>query len=153
MTKLLKIIAFFLLCRLAWIWVDRCGENLGLGEALPFCLECSGLATIMRLVFLGVAVWGIQRELRSPPAITQIYEDDMPPAHSYRIYWHRIGLLLGILTYPLWAFWVDANTAIPGPGDLPILSAVCSSPGFKGTLLWAVVLVFLYIGLKILHRR
>ena len=151
--KLLKIIALFLLCRLAWIWFDRCGDDLGLGETLPFCIECSGLATIMRLFLLGFATWVIARMLESDPEYMQLYENDMSPAHSYRIHWHRIALLIGIVAYPLWVWWLSINTIIPGPNEVWLIQSSCHYPGVKGTMLWGIVLTFVVWGFRLLHKN
>ena len=150
--KLLKIVALFLGCRLAWIWFDRCGPELGLGETLPFCNECSGIVTIMRLLFLGLAIWIITRLLESEPEYMQLYDNDMPPAHSYRIHWQRVALLVAIVTYPLWVWWVDINTLIPDPSDIWLTRSSCRYAGVKGTMLWGIVLTFVVWGFRLLHK-
>ena len=149
--KLLKIIVLFLGCRLAWKWLDLCGSDLGIGETLPFCIECSGIATAMRLLLLGIAFWIILIMLRSRPAYTQLYEDDRPPAQTFRIHWHRIALLLAIITYPLWIWWVDKNTIIPGPDAVLFIRTSCDYPGVKVTILWGIELIFGVWGFRILH--
>ena len=151
--KTLKIIALFLGCRLVWKWIDLCGADLGLGETLPFCIECSGMATVMRLLLLGIAVWIVFRLLESHPEETQMYEDDAPPGQTFRINWHRIALLLSLVTYPLWVWWVDKNTIIPDPDTLWLIRASCRYPGVKGTILWGIELIFVVGGFKVLHRN
>ena len=151
--KTLKIIALFLACRLVWKWVDLCGADLSLGETLPFCIECSGMATVMRLLLLGIAIWRILRLLQSRPEYTQIYENDTPFARTFLIHWHRIALLLALLTYPLWIWWVDANTLIPGPDAIGFINSSCRCPGFKGTLFWGIELIFVVCGFRILYRN
>jgi len=151
--KTLKIIALLLACRLAWKWVDLCGADLGLGETLPFCIECSGLATVMRLLLLGLAIWSILRLLQSRPEYTQIYENDAPPAQTFLIHWHRIALLLALVTYPLWIWWIDTNTLIPGPEAVWFMDSSCRYPGFKGTLFWGIELIFVVCGFRILYRN
>jgi len=151
MIKLLKIIAIFLFCRLVWIWIDRCGADLGLGETLPFCIECSGITTLIRLILLALAMRFVLYLLQRPPAYNQLYGDDIVPVRTYRVYWHRIAFLLGILTYPLWVWWIDKNTIIPGPDAVWLIRESCLHPGFKGTLLWGVVLLFIVWVFKTLH--
>jgi len=153
MIKVVRLTILFLGCRLAWIWFDQCGADLGLGETLPFCLDCSGMSTVMRLLLLGVALWGIFILYQFPPDNTEIYESISSPAQMIRIHWHRIALLLVLMTYPLWIWWVDANTSIPGPDGFWITSSSCRYPGVKGTMLWGIVLLFAVRGLKILHRN
>ncbi|MCP4603464.1 MAG: hypothetical protein GY847_23590 [Proteobacteria bacterium] len=150
--KALKIIALFLGCRLAWSWVDQCGADLGMGETLPFCIECSSAATTMRLLLLGIAIWSIIRLLKSQPDNIQLHEDNELPAQTYRIHWHRIALLLAILTYPLWVWWIDINTIIPGPDALWPTSSSCRYPGVKGTIQWGIELIFVVCGFKVLHK-
>jgi len=151
--KVLKLIALFLGCRLIWTWFDRCGDDLGLGETLPFCIECSALTTVMRLLFLAIAIWGVSRLIESEPEYVQLHDNDMPPAHSYRIHWHRIALLLAILAYPLWIWWIASNTILPGPDAFSLTRSSCRFPGVKGTLLWGIVLSFLVWGFRILHKN
>lgn len=150
--RALKIITLLLGCRLAWNWVDQCGADLGMGETLPFCIECSGSATAMRLLLLSTAIWSIYRLLQSQPDSTQLYEDDAPPAQTYLIHWHRIALLLALLTYPLWVWWVDINTIIPGPDALWLTSSSCQYQGVKGTILWGIELIFVVWGSRVLHK-
>lgn len=151
--KALKLITLFLGCRLIWIWFDQCGKDLGIGDTLPFCLDCSGMASFMRLLLLGVAIWRTFRLYQFPPDYTEIYENTSSPAKMIRIHWHRIALLLVLMIYPLWVSWVDANTNIPGPDAFWIVNSSCGYPGVKGTMLWCIVLLFIVWGLKILHRN
>ena len=151
--KTLKIITLFLGCRLVWKWIDLCGADLGLGETLPFCIECSGMATVMRLLLLGIAVWIVFRLLESHPEETQMYEDDAPHGQTFRIHWHRIALLLSLVTYPLLVWWVDKNTIIPGPDTLWLTWASCRYPAVKGTIFWGIELIFVVWGFKVLHRN
>lgn len=99
--KALKLVSLFLGCRLIWAWFDLCGANLGIGETLPFCLACSGLATTMRLLLFVGAALAMYRLFQIPPIETVIREADLPPGQMYRIHWHRIALVVVILTYPL----------------------------------------------------
>jgi len=151
--KLLKIIALFLGCRLIWIWFDLCGDDLGLGETLPFCIKCSGAATFFRLVFLGLAIWIIVRLLQNQPTGTQIFEEEEPPGHTFIIHWHRIALMLALVSYPLWIWWIDKNTIIPSPNEIWLIRYSCIYPGVKGTMLWGLVLLFIVGGFGILHKR
>jgi len=151
MNRLLYIISLFLGCRLCWIWIDQCGAELGMGETLPFCLECSGLATGIRLILLGISGWLIYKILKRLPEETSILEKDVYPAKTIRIHWQRIILLLGIISYPLWIYWIDKNTFIPGPEAFIITRVSCNYPGVKGTLLWAVEMTFVVLGFKILY--
>ena len=151
--KTLKIISILLICRLVWKWIDLCGADLSLGETLPFCIECSGMATFMRLLLLGIAIWIILRLLRSRPEYTQIYENDAPPGQTFLIHWHRIVVLFALVTYPLWISWVDTNTLIPGPDAVWLTSSSCRYPGFKGTLFWGIELIFIVCGFRVLHKN
>ena len=152
--KAMNIITLYLGCRLGWIWFDRCGPtDIGLGEALPFCLDCSGMATFVRLLFLGIASYCIYRLLRLQPSDIQIHDVDAPPGRTFLIHWHRIVLLLALLSYPLWVSWVDTNTIIPGPDAIWITRTSCHYAGFKGTMLWGIVLTFVVFGFRILHRN
>jgi len=151
--KALKLIALFLTCRLAWIWVDRCGADIGLGESLPFCIECSGFQSLLRIVALAFSIVRIAILLRTETDITQIHQALAYPGQQFKIHWHRIALLGSIVTYPIWAWWVDKNTIIPGPDRVWILSSACVYPGFKGSLLWIIVLVLIVRGLRILHKN
>ena len=152
MIKVVKLAILFLGCRLAWIWFEQCGADLGLGETLPFCLECSGIATIVRLLLLVIALWIIFKLYQIPPDNTEVYENISSPVQMIRIHWHRIALLLVLLTYPLWIWWVDSNTNIPGPDAFWITNSSCNYTGFKGTMLWGIELLFAVWGLRILHR-
>ena len=150
--KALKIITLLLCCRLAWIWLDQCGANLGMGESLPFCIECSGITTFFRLLLLALAAYMISRILGSAPSPMQVYNRDLPYGRTFQIHWHRIILLLLVLGYPLWVAWVDANTFIPGPNRVPLLDLSCRHSGFKGSLLWAIEMICVVWTLRILHR-
>lgn len=150
--KALKIIVLFLACRLCWIWLDQCGADLGLGEALPFCLDCSSLATMMRLLFLIAGAYWVFHMLQRRPEDTQLRDDDAPLGRTYLIHWHRIILLVAIVTYPLWVWWVDSNTFIPGPDALSITRPICRYAGVKGTLIWVLVVGFVTLGFRVLHR-
>lgn len=151
--KALKLIALFLACRLAWMWVDQCGADIGFGESLPFCLECSGFQSFLRIVILAVSAVRIAILLRSEPDVMQFHQALAYPGQQFRIHWHRIALLFFIATYPIWVWWIDKNTSIPGPDRFWILSSSCAYPGFKGSLLWLIVLVFVVRGLRILHKN
>ncbi|MCH9031991.1 MAG: hypothetical protein IIB00_07005 [candidate division Zixibacteria bacterium] len=151
--KALKIIALFLGCSLAWLWIDQCGAYLRVGETLPFCIDCSGMATFMRIVLLGIAMYGFYRIIQSRPDDTELLDPDTPPGRTYLIHWHRIALLLALLTYPLWLSWIDDNTIIPGPDALWLTRNSCRYAGVKGTLLWGVELSFVVITFRILHRN
>ena len=153
MNKILYIIALFLGCRLAWIWVDQCGANLGMGETLPFCLECSGFVSVLRLIILGIVINYIYEILKYPPIDTELIQRDINSVQTLRIHWHHIFLLLGIITYVLWISWIDKNTTIPGPDAFIILKKSCQYAGFKGTLLWAIEMVFVSLGFKILYKE
>ena len=150
--KALKIIVLFLTCRLCWVWLDQCGADLGLGEALPFCLDCSGLTSIVRLFFLVTGAYWVYSILQQRPEDTRLRDDDAPLGRTYLIHWHRIILLIAILTYPLLVWWVDSNTLIPGPDALSITRPICRYAAVKGTLIWALVVGFVALGFKILHR-
>jgi len=150
--KALKIITLFLACRLCWIWIDQCGADLGFGEALPFCIECSGGATFLRLIILGTGSYAVYRILRHRPEDTQVRDDDVPMGKTYLIHWHRIILLLAIILYPLWIWWIDTNTFIPGPEANSLTRTICRYAEVKGTLLWVLVVGFATMGFKILHR-
>lgn len=151
--KALKIMALFLACSLVWRWLDQCGADLGVGETLPFCIDCSGMATFMRMVFLGAAIYGFYRIFQRQPENTEILDPDAPPGRTYLIHWHRIALLLALLTYPLWLWWIDSNTTIPGPDSVFLIINSCKYAGFKGTLLWGVELTFVVLTFRILHRN
>lgn len=150
--KVLRIVALFLGCMLVWRWFDLCGADLGIGETLPYCIGCSSTASGVRLVMLIVAVIVIGVILKHCPAVTQIYDNQPPLAQTYRIHWHRIALLLAILSFPLWVSWVDAHTIIPGPESLPFTRSTCHNSDVKGTMFWAIELIFVVWGFKILHR-
>ncbi len=150
--KALKIIVLFLACRLCWVWLDQCGADLGLGEVLPFCLDCNGLTTTIRLLIMAFGAYLIYRILSHNPEDTDIQDDDVPLGRTYLIHWHRIILLLTIVSYPLWVGWIDSNTIIPGPDSLRITSSICKSALLKGTIIWILVMGFAVIGFRILHR-
>lgn len=150
--KALKLVALFLACRLVWIWIDQCGADIGLGETLPFCLECSGFQSFLRITTLIVSVLRIAILLRSRPDVTQIHQALTYPGQQFRIYWHRIALFVSIVTYPIWIWWVDRNTTIPGPDRIWIFSSSCTYPGLKGSLLWIITLVFIVRSLRILNK-
>ncbi|MCK5125560.1 MAG: hypothetical protein KAR42_04830 [candidate division Zixibacteria bacterium] len=150
--KALKIIVLFLACRLCWVWLDQCGADLGLGEALPFCHDCNGLTTTIRLFILAFGAYLIYRILSQSPEDTDIQDDDVPLGRTYLIHWHRIILLLAIVSYPLWIGWIDSNTFIPGPNSLNITRPICKLALVKGTLIWVLVMGFAVIGFRILHR-
>ncbi len=153
MTKIMSIIALLLGCRLLWIWVDLCGPDLGMGETLPFCLECSGFVSVFRLLILGVAIMNINKTLKSPPEETQLLQRSVNQVQTVRIHWHRIFLLFGIISYPIWIYWIDKNTAIPGPDAIIIFQASCKYAGFKGTVLWGIQMLFVTAGFKILYEE
>jgi len=150
--KALKIMVLFLVCRLCWIWLDQCGADLGLGEALPFCLDCSGLTTTVRLLLLAGGGYAVHRTLQSRPEDTHLRDDDVPLGRTYLIHWHRIILLVVILSYPLWVWWIDSNTIIPGPDTLVLTKPICRYTGVKGSLIWVLVVWFSTLGFRILHR-
>lgn len=150
--KLLKLIAIFLWCRLVWTWFDLCGSDLGLGESLPFCIECSGLISALRIIILLITIRLIVMIVNNPPGYTQIYDEDRPPGQVYRIHWHRIALLASIVSYPLWVWWIDKNTLIPGPDSVWLIESSCHNPEIKGTFLWCIVNLFAVWGFRILHR-
>ena len=151
--KALKITALFVACRLCWIWLDQCGADLGLGEALPFCLDCSGGVTLIRLLILGAGAYHVYLTLRDQPEETGIHDNDLPLGHTYLIHWHRIALLAVIVTYPLWVWWVDSNTTIPGPDALFITRAICRNAESKGTATWVIAVGFVSLGFRIMHRK
>ncbi len=151
--KALKIIALLIGLRLVWIWLDQCGADLGLGEALPFCLECDGITTLVRLMmsFAGAHVfYGI---LNKPADETEIVDADLPPGRTYLIHWHRIGLLLVILFYPLWVWWIDSNTIIPGPESIALTRFICESSAVKGTMIWGSIVTFIVMSFGVLHKK
>jgi hypothetical protein len=151
--KILKMIALFLACRLVWIWLDQCGADLGLGDALPFCLNCSGVATFFRLGVLGLGVYVVIRFLQEPPDIDHFPEDDPIPGQTYIVHWDRIALLFAVVTYPLWIWWVDSNTAIPGPAASLLTKSICKYAGLKGTLIWSVIVTFCVMSFKFLYKK
>lgn len=150
--KALKIMVLFLACRLGWVWLDQCGADLGLGEALPFCLDCSGVTSIIRLLLMAAGAYWVYQILQRSPEDTRLCDDDAPLGRTYLIHWHRIILLIAILTYPLWVWWVDSNTFIPGPDALIITRPICRYVAVKGTVIWVLVIGFVTLGFRILHR-
>lgn len=150
--KLLKLIALLFGCMLVWEWFDRCGSDVGFGEALPFCIDCSGFTTICRFIMLTLAGWMMYRIVQTPPDETEIYGDSTEEERTYLIHWHRIALLVSLLLYPLWVLWLDANTNIPGPECVPFFRLTCRYVGFKGTVLWGIALLFVGLGFRILHK-
>ncbi len=151
--KALKIIALFLGCRLVWTWLDQCGADLGLGEALPFCLACNGLTTIVRLMILAGGAHVFYGILRKPADETEIVDPDLPPGRMYLIHWHRIALLLVIVLYPLWVWWIDRNTIIPGPQASVLTRFICESTAVKGTVIWSIVVTFIVASFGVLHKN
>lgn len=149
----LKIIAVFLACRLVWTWLDLCGADLGVGEALPFCHNCNGFATTVRLLFLGLGGFVIFRTLQEAPNVELIPEDDPTPGQSYIIRWDNIAILIAVVGYPLWVWWLDQNTTVPGPQDMILFDLLCRYAGFKGTLIWGVIVTFLVMSFRILYRK
>ncbi len=153
MTKIMKIIVLFLGCRLLWIWVDQCGAEIGMGESLPFCLECTGFVSLLRLAVLGGTIHSIYKTLQRQPDVTDLIEREIPQAQTVRIHWDRIFLLLAILLYPIWVYWVDINITIPGPNETFILKGACKYARFKGTLLWIIEMLFISMSFKLLHNN
>ncbi len=151
--KALRITVLFIICRLLWIWLDQCGSDLGFGEALPFCVECSGITTAIRLMMLALGSYVFIQILQERPEETQIRDDDTPPGRTYLIHWHRIALLLIILFYPVLIAWFDQNTTIPGPDALALTNDICSDTEFKGSIIWGLIVTFIVSSLKILHRK
>ncbi len=151
--KALKIIAVFLACRLVWIWLDQCGADLALGDALPFCLQCNGFSSVFRLSFLGAAGYVIFRTLQEAPDVELLPEDDPTPGQSYIIRWDNIAILIAVVSYPLLIWWLDEHTTIPGPQNMILFDLVCKYAGFKGTLIWGVIVTFLVISFRILYRK
>ncbi len=153
MTKIMSLISLFLGCHLLWIWVDQCGADLGMGESLPFCLECSGFVSIIRLLILGLSVKFIYKTLQTSVDETELLQRNYPHPQRIRIHWHRIFLLFSIISYPIWVWWIDKNTTIPGPHEIFLFQASCKYAGFKGTLLWMIEMLFITVGFKILHKK
>lgn len=150
--KVLKMVALFLVCRLAWIWLDQCGSDLGLGEALPFCLDCSGSATAMRLTILLLGGYVVFNTLQRMPEVIPFPEDDPIPGQTYVIHWDRIALLAIVLFYPVLIWWFDRNTTIPGPETSALTRSICEYAGVKGTLIWAIVVTFIVTSFRFLYR-
>ena len=152
MKKLLYLVILFLSCRLMWIWFQQCGTILGMGETLPFCIDCEPFATLVRLILLGIVIWYISKPLHEPVAETVLVDQDITPVEILSIHWHRIFVLLALLSYPIWIDWLDSNMKLPSPWDIFLISASCEYDGLKGTFLWTIEMLFVAVGFRILHK-
>ena len=151
--KLLTIISLLLSLFLIWQWFDHCGEEVVLGETLPFCNDCSTFASVLRLIFLAGAGTVVGVTVKRPQPPTVLYRPFSYPVRELRIHWHRLALLIAVLGFPLWISWLDFYTDIPGPDEIWITKRACVNAEVKATFLWAIEVTFVVLGFRILHRN
>ena len=150
--KLLILISLFLSLLLIWEWFDHCGEEVVLGETLPFCNDCSTFASVVRLILLVVAGVFVGLTVKRGQSPTVVYRPFSYPAHAFRIHWHRLALLIALLGFPLWISWLDFYTDIPEPNEVWLIKSACSNAEVKATFLWTIELTFVVFGFRILNK-
>ena len=150
--KFLTIISLLLSLSLIWQWFDHCGDNIFVGNTLPWCNACSTLTSVMRMFMLVVAGLLVALIIKRGQPPTLIYRPFIYPTHEIRIHWHRIALLIAILGFPLWIGWVDYYTDIPGPDEIWLTRQACYDAEVKASFLWFFEMMTIVATLYFLNR-